>query len=130
MQDEDAINVDLLKKMMMGGFSSDSSGFVSCKDKKTNKKAKRKVEIDLHFEKVFPQGGSTPQNQRLPMQLEVLQDFISDSRKNSVTSAYIIVGKGEGKLKTMVSRELSRLNIKHNVVLDPPYFGNAYKVIF
>lgn len=130
MQDEDGINVDLLKKMMMGGFSSDSSGFVSSKDKKSSKKAKRNVEIDLHFEKVFPQGGSTPHNQRLQMQLEVLQEFITDSRKASVTIAYVIVGKGEGKLKTMVSRELSRLKIKHNVVLDPPYFGNAFKVVF
>lgn len=130
MQDEDAINVDLLKKMMMGGFSADSSGFGQHKDKAKQKKAKRKVELDLHFDKLFPQGGSTPYNKRLPMQLEVLQDFIADSRKNSVTSAYIIVGKGEGRLKTMVSQELNRLKIKHNIVADPPYFGNAFKVMF
>jgi hypothetical protein len=118
-QDEDAINVDLLKKMMMGGFSSDSSGFVPKKDK-----------IDLHFDVVFPQEGSTPHNKRLPMQLEVLQEFIADSKKNSVTIAYIIVGKGEGKLKSMVSSELTRQKIRHSLVADPPYFGNAFKISF
>lgn len=115
---------------MMGGFSSDSSGFVPSKDKMTSQKAKRKVELDLHFDSIFPQGGSTPQVQRLPMQLEVLQEFIAECKKNSVTSAYVIVGKGEGKLKQMVSQELARLHIKHNVVLDPPYFSNAFKVVF
>ncbi len=114
----------------MGGFSSDSSGFVSPKDKKTPQKAKRKVEFDLHFDRVFPQGGSTPQVQRLPMQLEVLQEFITDCKKNGVTSAYVIVGKGEGKLKKMVSQELERQHIRHNLVLDPPYFSNAFKVVF
>ncbi|MFB1004481.1 MAG: hypothetical protein QMC70_10150 [Bacteroidia bacterium] len=130
MQDEDAINVDLLKKMMMGGFSSDSSGFVAKKDKTSKQKAKRKVEIDLHFDAVFPQGGSTPHNKRLPMQLEVLQEFITDSKKNSVTIAYVIVGKGEGKLKSMVSNELTRQKISHSLVADPPYFGNAFKLSF
>ncbi len=130
MQDDGSIDVELLKKMMMGGFSADSSGFVQRKDKAKKQSPKRKVEIDLHFEKIFPQAGSTPQNKRLPMQLEVLQEFIADSRKAGVTIAYIIVGKGEGKLKTMVSNELQRLRIKHNVVLDPPYFGNAFKVVF
>jgi hypothetical protein len=129
-QDEDAINVDLLKKMMMGGFSSDSSGFVPKKDKISRQKAKRNVEIDLHFDVVFPQEGSTPHNKRLPMQLEVLQEFIADSKKNSVTIAYIIVGKGEGKLKSMVSSELTRQNIRHSLVAEPPYFGNAFKISF
>jgi len=129
-QEEDSINVDLLKKMMMGGFSSDSSGFVSKKDRSSKRKAKRKIELDLHFDKVFPQGGSTPHSDRLPMQLGVLQEFVADCRKNSVTIAYIIVGKGAGKLKALVSQELNRLQIKHNLVADPPYFGNAYKVVF
>jgi hypothetical protein len=129
-QDNDDIDVNLLKKMMTGGYSADSSGFVPKKDKKKSKVAKRKVELDLHFDKVFPQGGSTPYHQRLPMQLDVLREFIVDSRKNSVTIAYIIVGKGEGKLKGMVSKELARQNIKHSLVPDPPYFGNAFKVSF
>lgn len=122
------IDAELLRRMMMGGFSSDSSGFTPAKDKPKTKKVARKMEIDLHYESLFPQGAHISSAQRMPLQISALQDFIAECRKNGVRIAYVIVGKGVGKLKKEVSQELGRLRIKHSLVADPPYFGNAYKL--
>jgi DNA-nicking Smr family endonuclease len=55
---------------------------------------------------------------------------VADCRKQSVTSAYIIVGKGDGILRSKVKQELQRIKIRNSEVADPPYFGNAIKVYF
>ena len=122
------IDADLLRRMMLGDFSSDSSGFTPSKDKKATRQVSRKMEIDLHYEQLFPMGAHIAASQRLPMQLQALHDFIAECKKNNVRIAYAIVGKGAGKLKKEVSQELGRLKINHSLVADPPYFGNAYKL--
>lgn len=124
------IDAELLRRIMMGDFSSDSSGFTSSKDRSKTKKVARKVEIDLHYESLFPQGAHIASAQRLPLQVGALQDFIAECQKNGIRIAYVIVGKGDGKLKKTVAQELTRCRIKHSLVADPPYFGNAYKISF
>jgi DNA-nicking Smr family endonuclease len=62
--------------------------------------------------------------------MESFKDFVADCRKQSVTSAYIIVGKGDGILRSKVKQELQRIKIRNSEVADPPYFGNAIKVYF
>ena len=127
MEEDKPIDPNLLKRMMMGDFSA---VFSSPKEIKKSSSPKRKVELDLHFDKLFPHSNSTPANQRLPMQMESLKDFVADCRKQSVTSAYIIVGKGDGILRSKVKQELQRIKIRNSEVADPPYFGNAVKVYF
>jgi len=122
------IDADLLRRMMMGDFSSDSSGRLASKDSTSATKLSKRVEIDLHFEALFPLAGKVEKVKRLPMQLEALAEFITSCQKSTTRYGYAIVGKGEGVLKKAVIQELSRRKLNHSVIADPPYFGNAIKI--
>lgn len=124
MDEEKPIDGALLRRMMMGEFSFTSE------DKSSGHQngIKRNVEIDLHFEKLYPlKAGLTPK-EKLNLQLEALEDFILNAKRNSIRSAYVIVGKGEGVLKDHVQKKLNQWDIKHSESINPPYFGNALKV--
>lgn len=126
MNDDGEINPEILRRMMMGDFSSSfSSKTQSSKAKQTKE---RKVEFDLHFENLYPTKASLPTSEKLRLQLEDLEDFLIDAKKKSVRHAYLIVGKGEGVLRKEVKRKLTYKKLKHSEVADPPYFGNAIKV--
>jgi DNA-nicking Smr family endonuclease len=120
------IDPDILRRMMMGDFSSSFSD----KKKPTRAKEKnaRKVEFDLHFENLYPTKASLSTGEKLKLQLEALDDFLIEAKKKSTRHAYIIVGKGEGVLRKEVKRKLIHSKIKHSEVADPPYFGNAIKI--
>ena len=125
------IDANLLKKMMMGGFSASSSNKASTRASHSKSKAaKRKIEIDLHFEKLFPTQSHCSPAEKLKMQLDELTFFISKARKDNVRTAYIIVGKGEGVLRNQVKKLLQQKSIPCAEVADPPYFGNAVKAYF
>jgi hypothetical protein len=126
MSDDKPIDPNLLKRMMMGEFSSYSS---PNKNGKPNQD-KRNLELDLHFDKLYPSKSGLSSLDKLNLQLEAVAEFIQSSRRKSVRSAYIIVGKGEGVLKKKVSDYLRSRNIQHSTVSDPPYFGNALKLKF
>ncbi|PCJ65681.1 MAG: hypothetical protein COA58_09760 [Bacteroidetes bacterium] len=129
MEEEKPFDPQLLRRMMMGDFSSDSSGF-SQPSKNINKSSspKRKVELDLHFEKLFPTQASLSSGEKLKLQIDELNHFLKDSKSQGVRSAYLIVGKGEGILRKEVKKILSNKNIRFAEIANPPYFGNAIKV--
>ena len=124
MNEDNPIDPNLLKRIMMGEFSSQSS---QNEHKKSNKSHKN-YELDLHFEKLYPSKSFLSKNEKLNLQLEAVDEFINSSKKNSVRFVYIIVGKGEGVLKRKVSEYLESLKIQYSVISDPPYFGNALKL--
>jgi hypothetical protein len=126
--DEGEINPEILRRIMMGDFSSAFSSKIQISKAKQTKE--RKVEFDLHFENLYPTKSSLPTAEKLRLQLEALDDFILDAKKKSVRYAYLIVGKGEGVLRKEVKRKLTYKKINHSEVADPPYFGNAIKVSF
>ena len=111
----------------MGEFSSQSPS-----EKKINKSSSKsnKVELDLHFNKIAPQLSHFSSSEKLAYQLEVLNQFLLECRKKSRRTAYVIVGKGEGVLKKSVTTILANTKVKHVIVYDPPYFGNAIKLSF
>ena len=123
--DNDSIDPELLKRMMLGDFSA---SFSNKKEFKSSSKAKKRLEVDLHFEKLHPDKPHLAATQKLELQLKACGEFIADAKKQSVRTAYIIVGKGEGVLKAQVQKLLKNLEIKHSVNYEPPYFGNAIKV--
>ena len=125
--DNESIDPELLKRMMMGEFSSHSIS-----KKKINKSSSKpkKVELDLHFEKIAPRQAHLASDEKLQYQLEALTHFLEECKKESRRSAYVIVGKGEGILKKKVESTLRARGVKHAVVYDPPYFGNAIKLSF
>lgn len=126
MEDDNPIDVNLLKRMMMGEFSSLVQDKLECKP--TN--YKRRIELDLHFEKLFPTKASLPSKEKLRLQLDVLNDFIEDAKTTNIRSAYIIVGRGKGVLLKHTIQELNKKNITHSIINDPPYFGNTLKISF
>ncbi|MCH1472383.1 MAG: Smr/MutS family protein [Bacteroidia bacterium] len=126
MSEDNPIDSNLLKRMMMGEFSSQSS---HDEHTKGNKRQKNNV-LDLHFNKLYPSKSFLSPNEKLNLQLEAVDEFIKSSKKNSVRSVYIIVGKGEGVLKRKVSEYLDSLKIQYSLISDPPYFGNALKLRF
>ncbi|MEY2925220.1 MAG: hypothetical protein RLZZ337_1770 [Bacteroidota bacterium] len=123
--EDNPIDPELLKRMMLGDFSS---AFSDKKDKKNTKQPKKKWEIDLHFEKLYPEKSNSTPSEKLELQLKSCSDFLQDARKQGVRIVYIVVGKGEGVLKNEVQKQLKKEKIAHSVVYDPPYFGNAIKV--
>lgn len=122
--DKESIDPNLLKRMMMGEFSSFSAGE---KSKSSNSKIK-KIELDLHFEKIAPEKSHLSSSEKHRIQLDTLDNFIVDAKKQGIRSAYVIVGKGEGVLKSSVVKLLNSKDILNTIVYDPPYFGNALKV--
>ncbi|MGB0851207.1 MAG: Smr/MutS family protein [Bacteroidia bacterium] len=127
MDDNDFIDPKLLKRIIMGEFSADISHKSS---KKKSNSAKRNVELDLHFEKLYPGNSHFSSSEKLTMQLDGLIDFINECQRKSVRNAIVVVGKGEGILKKEVCRRLESLNLKNSEVLNAPYFGNAIKIYF
>ena len=89
--DNDSIDPDLLKRMMLGDFSA---SFSTKKENKSNPSAKKKLEVDLHFEKLHPDKPYLAAAQKLELQLKACSEFIADAKKQSIRTAYIIVGKG------------------------------------
>ncbi|MDB4107384.1 Smr/MutS family protein [Bacteroidia bacterium] len=128
MDEEKPIDANLLRRMMMGDFSSDSSGFTSSKKLAKSSSPKRKVELDLHFEKLYPSKGNLGSGEKLKLQIDELNHFVKDGRKQGVTSAYVIVGKGDGVLRKEVKKILTQKQIRFSEITNPPYFGNALKV--
>jgi hypothetical protein len=126
--DDGEINPEILRRMMMGDFSSSFSS--KTQSSKAKQIKERKVEFDLHFENLYPTKASLPTSEKLRLQLEALEDFLIDAKKKSVRHAYLIVGKGQGVLRQEVKRKLTYKKLKHSEVADPPYFGNAIKVSF
>ena len=126
MKEDGEINPEMLRRMMMGDFSSAFSA--KTQSSKVKQVKERKVEFDLHFESLYPTKASILTSEKLRLQLEALEDFLIDAKKKSVRHAYLIVGKGEGVLLKEVKRKLDYRRIKHSEVADPPYFGNAIKV--
>ena len=126
MSNDKPIDPNLLKRMMMGEFSSYSP---TNKNEKSNQ-GRRNLELDLHFDKLHPSKSGLSSFEKLNLQLEAVDEFIQSAKRKSVRSAYIIVGKGEGVLKKKVSDYLKGSKIQHNTVSDPPYFGNALKLKF
>ena len=129
MEEEKPFDPNVLRRIMMGDFSSDSSGF-SSPDKNINKSSspKRKVELDLHFEKLYPTRSNLSSGEKLKLQIEELNYFIRGARSKGIRSAYLIVGKGEGVLRKEVIKVLSTKKISYSEIVNPPYFGNAIKV--
>lgn len=127
MDDNDFIDPNLLKRMMMGEFSVVSSS--QSRNNKSNS-AKRNVELDLHFEKLFPAHNHFTSSEKLTMQLDELSDFVKDCQDKSIRNAVVIVGKGDGVLKKEVIRRLNSMHLKNNELLNAPYFGNALKIYF
>lgn len=123
MSDEKHINANLLRRMMLGDFSAFSS---DSEDIKKQTKKKTNV-IDLHFSKLYSTKNHLSSAEKLKLQLSALEEFLEDLRRKGKRNCYIIYGKGDGVLKREVSRTLKQQNLKHNVVADPPYFGNAFK---
>jgi len=121
------IDPELLKRMMMGDFSA---SFAEKKEIVKSSGTKRNVELDLHFEKLYPTKSDIPAGQKLQLQLEELRDFILEANKNSIRNAYVIVGKGEGVLRKAVIREFQIRRLSYAEIANPPYFGNALKVNF
>lgn len=119
------LNPDLLRKIMMGGFSGSDK-----EEKSSGYKQKRKLEVDLHFEKLFPDKQHVSSSEKLVLQLAELDHFIVEAKKSTSKVGYVIVGKGTGKLKTEVEKRLTNLGLIHCTVANPPYFGNAIKVTF
>jgi DNA-nicking Smr family endonuclease len=123
--DNDSLDPELLKRMMLGDFSASFS------NKKESLKAvsfKKKLEVDLHFEKLHPDKPHLSATEKLELQLKACNEFLADARKQSIRNAYIIVGKGEGVLKTEIQRLLKHQKITNAINYEPPYFGNAIKV--
>ncbi len=125
MNEDKPIDPIVLKRMMMGDFSS---AFSDKKETVKSNTKKRKVELDLHFEKLYPTKSSIQPNQKLKLQKEALYDFLVDAKRTGIVSAYIIVGKGEGVLRQAVNKILKEEGIRSSEVADPPYFGNAIKI--
>jgi hypothetical protein len=119
------LDPELLKKMMMGGYSSSFSN----KDKKYSRESGRirKKEIDLHFNKLYPQKSGLSSAEKLQLQLDCLEEQLAENR-GKVRQLIVVVGKGEGVLKKEVLQKLKRLNLKNSLVEDPPYFGNAIRI--
>jgi dsDNA-specific endonuclease/ATPase MutS2 len=128
---EKPIDANLLRRMMLGDFSATDAKSTAPKNVKYKSNLpKRKVELDLHFESLHPTKGKLSAGEKLNLQLEELNHFITDARKDGVTSAYIIVGKGEGILRNAVKKKLENYKISYAEIADPPYFGNALKIRF
>ncbi len=125
MDKDKSIDADLLKRMMMGDFSSTFSN----KNQKSKSNSKiNKSELDLHFNRLFPSEGHLPAKDKLELQLETLMSELLKAQKKGSKHLYVIVGKGEGVLMKQVKLQLKHLNKHFSVVYDPPYFGNALKV--
>ena len=121
----ESIDPELLKRMMMGEFSSNS---FHKKEINTSSSKPKKVELDLHFEKLAPQHSNWAAHEKLNFQLEALSGFIEDCKKGNRRISYVIVGKGEGVLKKRVIETLKSAKVRYAIVYDPPYFGNAIKL--
>ena len=124
MSDDKPIDPNLLKRMMMGEFSANSFQDNNLQ----HNKSKNNIELDLHFDKLYPTKSFLTSNKKLNLQLEAVNEFIESSKKNSVRFVYVIYGKGEGVLKKKLITHLSNLKIRHSIIADPPYFGNALKL--
>lgn len=122
---DDKLDPELLKKMLMGGFSSSFSNKTEEKKNK-NIRVKRK-EIDLHFNKLYTNKASLPAGEKLKLQLEALEECLYDNQ-GKVKQLIVIVGKGEGVLKKSVTNYLRKNQMKYSEALEPPYFGNALRV--
>ncbi len=123
--DNDSLDPDLLKRMMLGDFSA---SFSNKKETAKPTSAKKKLEVDLHFEKLHPDKPHLSATEKLALQLKACNEILVDARKQSVRNIYIIVGKGEGVLKTEIQKLLKHQKIANSVNYEPPYFGNAIKV--
>ncbi|HBN03897.1 MAG TPA: hypothetical protein DD396_07615, partial [Bacteroidetes bacterium] len=88
----------------------------------------RKVELDLHFEKLYPTKNNIPPGEKLKLQLEEFSQFLKDLKKKNIRIAYVIVGKGEGVLRAEVKKVLLQNKIHYSEVAEAPYFGNAIKI--
>ena len=67
MEEDKPINPNLLKRIMMGDFSST---FSSPTEIKKSSSPNIKAELDLHFDKLFPHGNRTQLHIRLTMHME------------------------------------------------------------
>jgi dsDNA-specific endonuclease/ATPase MutS2 len=127
MDEQKPIDVNLLKRMMLGDFSASSSeGMLSSKEIHKSNSPQRKVE--LHFEKLYPTKNNIPPGEKLKLQLEEFSQFLKDLKKKNIRIAYVIVGKGEGVLRAEVKKVLLQNKIHYSEVAEAPYFGNAIKI--
>jgi hypothetical protein len=125
--EEKNIDPNLLRRMMMGEFSASGD---SSQPKKPKKSKGKKLEKDLHFDKLYPQSGHLDATEKLNLQLEEVKSFVIECQKSNAKHGYLIVGKGEGVLKSSVLKLLAEMELKATLVVDPPYFGNAVKLAF
>ncbi|MDA0777960.1 MAG: hypothetical protein O3C19_02710 [Bacteroidetes bacterium] len=129
MDEQEPIDVNLLKRMMLGDFSASSSeGMSSSKEIHKSNSPQRKVELDLHFEKLYPTKNNIPPGEKLKLQLEEFSHFLKDFKKKNIRIAYVIVGRGEGVLRAEVKKVLLQNKIYYSEVAEAPYFGNAIKI--
>ena len=129
MDEQKPIDVNLLKRMMLGDFSASSSeGMSSSKEIHKSNSQQRKVELDLHFEKLYPTKNNIPPGEKLKLQLEEFSHFLKDFKKKNISIAYVIVGRGEGVLRAEVKKVLLQNKIYYSEVAEAPYFGNAIKI--
>ena len=129
MDEQKPIDVNLLKRMMLGDFSASSSeGMLYSKEIHKSNSPQRKVELDLHFEKLYPTKNNIPPGEKLKLQLEEFSQFLKDLKKKNIRIAYVIVGKGEGVLRAEVKKVLLQNKIHYSEVAEAPYFGNAIKI--
>jgi hypothetical protein len=129
MDEQKPIDVNLLKRMMLGDFSASSSeGMLSSKEIHKSNSQQRKVELDLHFEKLYPTKNNIPPGEKLKLQLEEFSHFLKDFKKKNIRIAYVIVGRGEGVLRAEVKKVLLQNKIYYSEVAEAPYFGNAIKI--
>ena len=129
MDEQKPIDVNLLKRMMLGDFSASSSEWMSSsKEIHKSNSQQRKVELDLHFEKLYPTKNNIPPGEKLKLQLEEFSHFLKDFKKKNIRIAYVIVGRGEGVLRAEVKKVLLQNKIYYSEVAEAPYFGNAIKI--
>ena len=84
MNDDKPIDPDLLKRMMMGEFSSYSSPYKNVKPNQS----KRNLELDLHFDKLYPTKSGLSSFEKLTLQLEAVDEFIQSESLNCLERAF------------------------------------------
>ena len=72
MSDDKPIDPNLLKRMMMGEFSANSFQDNNLQ----HNKSKKNIELDLHFDKLYPTKSFLTSNEKLNLQLEAVNEFI------------------------------------------------------
>ena len=78
--DNDSLDPDLLKRMMLGDFSA---SFSNKKEVAKTPNAKKKLEVDLHFEKLHPEKPHLSSSEKLELQLKACNEICKENLKKA-----------------------------------------------